>query len=318
MQLYVNDLSLHSQFTNSVDFKQALKEILDCRSCAETYSRRFIVYRTIMGRNVMLQQDFRTAVQDIRDLGIKRAVMSWLTKNGPFADDELVRDPAEIYSYNDEWVTDEVLGEVAARALRGDHVVTVSFSPSDYMKEELCITWLQDDDSSKVCDIENYWEQVTLRQRMENAQAPIKSWGDLVNRAKTRFTHLTFLDLFGKDLIGEPFSQLIASNAMELLFVLNQLKANINEHGRFTIEADNLKRLYFEGHHPKFTDASETEKNDPTFRSRMIFKAPDGSSLECFWHGKINHLFFRLHFSSPITREAPLYIAYLGQKLTKQ
>lgn len=50
----------------------------------------------------------------------------------------------------------------------------------------------------------------------------------------------------------------------------------------------------------------------------MTFKDEHGNPLECFWHGKISTSYYRIHFSYPITHDEPLYIAYIGPKLTKQ
>ncbi len=43
-----------------------------------------------------------------------------------------------------------------------------------------------------------------------------------------------------------------------------------------------------------------------------------GHQLECFWHGKIKSPQYRIHFSYPIEEDVPLYIAYIGPKLTKR
>ena len=50
----------------------------------------------------------------------------------------------------------------------------------------------------------------------------------------------------------------------------------------------------------------------------MTFKDPEGRELICFWHGKIKTPQYRIHFSYPIEKGAPLYIAYIGEKLTKK
>ena len=76
---------------------------------------------------------------------------------------------------------------------------------------------------------------------------------------------------------------------------------------------------YFRRDKALFSDSSDSEKNDAGFRNAMTFKDPDGQELICFWHGKVRRpIQFRIHFSYPIQSHTPLYIAYIGPKLTKK
>jgi hypothetical protein len=43
-----------------------------------------------------------------------------------------------------------------------------------------------------------------------------------------------------------------------------------------------------------------------------------GATLFCPWHGKVKIEQMRMHFTFPIQRDMPLYIAYIGPKLTKR
>jgi hypothetical protein len=104
-----------------------------------------------------------------------------------------------------------------------------------------------------------------------------------------------------------------------LLNVLNRLKTCFDAEGRRTSEGEELVDNFFRREKALFSDSSESEKNDANFRSAMTFKDPDGQELICFWHGKVKRpKQYRIHFSYPIEKDEPLYIAYIGEKLTKK
>ena len=42
------------------------------------------------------------------------------------------------------------------------------------------------------------------------------------------------------------------------------------------------------------------------------------SKLFCPWHGKVKSPQYRIHFSWPTTATTPIYIVYVGPKLTKK
>ena len=79
-----------------------------------------------------------------------------------------------------------------------------------------------------------------------------------------------------------------------------------------------VEQYFFRRGKALFSDSSDSEKNDANFRTAMTFKDPEGRELICFWHGKIKTPQYRIHFSYPLKKGAPLYIAYIGEKLTKK
>jgi hypothetical protein len=102
---------------------------------------------------------------------------------------------------------------------------------------------------------------------------------------------------------------------MHLLGVLNTLRGCFDEHGIMTAAGNELRRKYFYGVNARFSDESESNKR--TFHQAMTFRLPDGTPLFCPYHGKIAHRVFRIHYSEPIVHNKPLYIAYIGTKITK-
>jgi len=66
-----------------------------------------------------------------------------------------------------------------------------------------------------------------------------------------------------------------------------------------------------------FSDSSDAEKNE--FRTELTFKHPeiDGETLFCTMHDKVKTPQIRIHFSWPVRADAPLYVVYVGQNITK-
>ena len=93
------------------------------------------------------------------------------------------------------------------------------------------------------------------------------------------------------------------------------LLAGTNAKGERTAEGHEIYQRHFAGQRAWFSDSSDTEKRD--FQNDLTFLLNDGTSLLCSWHGKVNyHIPLRIHFSWPVTAVDPLYIVYVGPKLT--
>jgi hypothetical protein len=316
VELFINDLSLHGQFQGVQDFRTSFEGLLRCRSCSQTFGRPCYVPRQISRRMVAPNLSFRQAITSIGNLDLTRRVMAWINQHGPFADDVLTRSANEYYAYGDEVVTEEILGEAAARYFADRPTALVSLAPSDFEHSSLEVTWHRNDTELASSAINNFWDDQQLHRFLEQCEAEVQNWPEMLGRAQSRFRNLTFLDRIDQHLAGEPFSSTIARRTLELLDILDRLKAGYTAAGERTAEGEQLIENYFRRKNAAFTDASESEKNNANHRAAMTFRLPDGEMIECFWHGKISHRFFRIHFS-PIAYGQPLYIAYIGPKLTK-
>lgn len=252
------------------------------------------------------------------DMNLTRLVMAWIDRQGPFADDALTRNPDEYYTLenNDDPVTEDILGEVAARHFAERPTALVSFAPSHFTLSPLTIVWHRSDQERENGYLDNFWALSALHTFLEGLEEDVASWSEMLARAQARYTNLTFLEGMEQHLAGEPFSSTIARRALELLDILNQIKGSYTTAGKRSEKGEELIDNYFRRTN-SFSDASDTEKNTTVYRAAMTFRLFDGTPLECFWHGKISHRFFRIHFSS-IEADKPLYIAYIGPKRTKQ
>jgi hypothetical protein len=319
VDLFVNDLSLHGQFGDQQAFRRSLDEVIKCRDCATNYRRTLRVPRSIIGRRVVGQADFRQVVQTAGDRNFVSLVISWIAKNGPFVEDELLRNPGEYLDLSDGTVvTEEVIGEAAARAFNGMPVGLVSFAPSIHQRTPIEVNWHHDDGSTENCDLPNSWDAQEFDHYLEIHRQPPETWTEFIAQLPSRFPNLTFLPDLEQYLDGEPFIPYVVERSFILLDVLNRLKVCFDAEGHRTPEGEDLMNNYFRRERARFSDSSEQEKKDARFRAAMTFRDLQEQAIECFWHGKIQTPPYRIHFSYPIEKDAPLYIAYIGDKLTKR
>lgn len=319
MDLFINDLSLHGQFADPQAFRRSLEEVVRCRTCAGSYGRTLRVPRTIVDRHVIGLKGFRQALQATGDRTFVSLIISWIAKNGPFVEDDLQRNSDEYLTIeNNTIVTEEAIGEAATRHFNGLPVGLVSFAPSDYQYTPIEIDWHRSDAHVQTGELHNVWSEAALQTYLERYQNPPQTWKELLQQLPRRFPQLTFLPNLADYLDGDPFSPYAVERTFVLLDVLNRLKTCFDADGRRTPEGEALVENYFRRKKAHFTDSSDQEKNDPRFREAMTFTDLQGAPIECFWHGKIKTPQYRIHFSYPIEKDAPLYIAYIGQKLTKK
>ncbi len=117
---------------------------------------------------------------------------------------------------------------------------------------------------------------------------------------------------------GHPFVPGAAQRIVERIDVLNRLKTCFDANGNRTVEGNQLYQDYFTGDKAWFSDSSNKEKRN--FKNEMTFRHPDrsGETLFCTMHGKVKTPQIRIHFSWPITASTPLYVVYVGYKITKK
>ena len=319
MDFFVNDLSLHGQFIDHAGFRRSLQEVLQCRTCATTYGHTMKVPRAILGRPVLASQSFRQVVQATGDRNFIMFIMAWLDKHGPFVEDELLRNPNEYLDINDGTVvSEEAIGEAATRHFQGLSAGLVSFAPSTFQRSPVEVHWHRHSSDPVTCEIPNYWNAQELDHYLEGQQRDPATWKEFIAQLPARFPHLTFLPGLENHLAGDPFSLYVVERTFVLLGVLNELKTCFDVDGHRTARGEELMDNYVRRDRARISDSSEQEKNDPRLRAAMTFRDPSGEELVCFWHGKIQTPPYRIHFSYPIQKDVPLYIAYIGDKLTKR
>lgn len=243
--------------------------------------------------------------------------MQWLTRQGPFWEHARQHERDDWLECNGEIVTDTAVGEAAYCLCHGIDRAIVSMIPSSWLISPLSVEWHQNGHIRSV-DVPNYWDPNELMKSRAFAQISLESWEDLALTARSRYPDLTFSPDSFEPLQGYPFGKRVAERLLSRLGVLHELKNCFDKHGKRTSEGHEIYQKHFTGAKAWFSDSSDSEKAE--FRNDLIFPHPAISEeyLFCTWHGKIQTPPFRIHFSWPIRANEPLYIVYIGSKITKR
>ena len=315
MQVLLNDLSLHGQFSSIPDFQKSIRYIMSIRNKTRQFGRELYCHRNVAQAQITHELTMQQAIQQF-DQNERRAVMGWLTQHGPFWEDERSHDPDDYLEYQEQVVTDTALGEAAYHCFSGSAYHLVSLAPSDWMFTPIPITWQRNEIAS--IGVPNHWEISTLETALRAATPPIQSWEQLASVMPRRCTNLTFATDSFEPLSGHPFVNSAAQRIVELLETLDKFKSCFDAQGQRTSEGQRIYQDHFTGEKAWFTDSSDSEKNE--FEAKLTFTHPtkDSETLFCTWHGKVKTPQFRIHFSWPIRANEPLYVVYVGSKLTKR
>ena len=317
MDIFVNELSLHGQFNSVAEFVPTIKTMLSCKQLVEQYAYRVYCLRSIAQRPTTTNLTFRQTVMQMqtKERDIVRVIASWIDKHGPFLDDNWIRDPNIWFEFEKDIVTDTTLGEVAFRIQNNLESAIISFQPSAFLQRQVSVICKKAENEDEVLNIPNFWNHDDLKQHCLTAKPPINSWVDLLTDLQIQCRNLTFLDSLLLPLAGEPFNLSIANRVAHLLSVLNTLRSCFDEQGAMNSAGFSILQDNFHGDKALFSDESDTNK--VRFKAEMTFTKANGDLLFCPFHGKIRHRQFRIHFSWPIRHDEPLYIAYIGPKITK-
>lgn len=315
MELSVNDLSLHGQFRDTTGFKEAVSRVMAMRSIAFRFDREIYCHRNLGAARITPTMSMYQALQ-LLSMDQKRSISTWLTKQGPFWEDTRTHSENDYIECKDEVVTNTSLGEAAYCWFNGISRNLVSFTPSDWSFSPITAKIVPISGNDIEVQIANYFNQAELEIALQKAEVPISSWKQLELGSKKRFSHICFSDDCFAPLYGHPFSDGASQRILALLDILDRIKASIDQSGQLTAAGQELYQDYFVGEKARFSDSSDSEKND--FKAKLTFRHPreKGGYLFCPWHGKIKTPQFRIHFSFPIQAKEPLYIVYIGPKIT--
>ena len=320
MELLANDLSIHGQFHDMAAFRDALINLMAVRTVAKRFGRELQCHGKFLSTEPIQGVTMQQAIGNFMIESERRAIMVWLTRFGPFWDDERRHQEDDWVEYCGDIVTDTAVGEAAYRTLHGSKCGVVSVSPSDWLISPLMVTLRlgQNWGGNRSSNVTNFWSVEALDEVLREEIPPPRSWTELDNTSATRFPNLTFTSDCFSPLSGVPFSKGAANRFIHLLGTLDRFASAFDESGSRNAEGHRIYQEYFTGERALFSDSSDTEKQ--RFNNEMTFAHPEGDDepIFCPWHGKISRLNLRLHFSWPVYHNQPVYIVYAGPKITKQ
>ena len=319
MEFLFNELSVHGQFTDLSAFRTAVGRVMDIRAVMQRFGRDLYCHRNVVNSQVTPDVTMPRAVQAL-DRNSRGALLAWLTRHGPFWEDVREHggeDYLDCWKYEGGIVTDTAVGEAAYGCLHGRDRGLVSMSPSAWLFSPVPVDRHDEDDVRRV-GVRNYWEVDVLEAALEELRPPPGSWRDLEATARARCPGLVLAPASFAPLAGHPFNPGVADRILLRLIVLHELANCFDQHGERTPEGHRLYREHFTGDKAWFSDSSDREKRD--FRNELTFPNPaePGASLFCGWHGKVKTPQFRIHFSWPVRANEPLYVVYVGPKITKR
>lgn len=323
VEFLVNDLSLSGQYTDVQSFQSALARLMKMKRIVRQYGMEFLCHRNLASAPAVQTATLLQAIQGFQK-DKKRSIMLWLNRTGPFWDDDRLHGPDDYMVCMDQIVTDTAVGEAAWCGLNGIDRHLASFSPSQWEIPFLSVACLEDEESKKVVTVQNFWEAEALETFCKKTPVPLNSWDQLQEIAVSRFLHLFFSEDAFAPLKGHPFVHGAAHRLIALFQILNRFKACHDDQGKRTKEGHELYQNFFTGKKggggkgALFKDSSDGEKSD--FKAEMTFTHPHrpGQQLFCPWHGSTQTPQLRIHFSWPVKSDEPVYIVYVGPKITKR
>lgn len=317
MDLLVNDLSLQGQFHDVAAFRDAIGNVMRIRQIARRHMRALYCHRGLANAQATPHESIQTAVRKL-PRNEQSVLLAWLNQHGPFWDDERRHDRDDWYECRGEIVTDTAVGEAAHCRLHGVDRGLVSFQPSSFLHDPLSVHRVISDINRTPVDIRNFWDPVAVEKCFVSAPPALNSWASLGDCCVTRFEHLRFAHDAFEPLRGQPFKQSVAEGILARLDVLHRLRTSFAPDGSLTTEGHEIYQTYFTGNKAWYSDSSDGDKND--FKKDLTFNHPvaPGQTLFCTWHGKVKSPQYRIHISWPVTAAAPVYVVYMGPKITKK
>lgn len=317
VELLFNDLSIHGQFSDAAAFDSAIGRVMTLRELARRYGQELQCHRNVANAAVTHDLSMPQAIQGM-SRPARSALMQWLARSGPFWEDCRQHDSDDYFECKGKVVTDIAAGEAAYRLRQGGECGLVSADPSSWLFSPLQVEWHESSESIRSIDVSNYWTAESLTAALDAASPSLASWRDLETEARRRFRHLTFAQTCFEPLRGLPFGNAPARALLLRLATLDNFKSCFDEGGSRTRAGSEIFQNHFTGNKAWFTDSSNTEKAQ--YRQDLTFPHPahTGETLFCPWHGKVKTPQLRLHFSWPILAPTPLYVVYVGPKITKR
>lgn len=318
MDFLVNDLSIHGQFRDIESFRNAFARLMEISRVAERFNHDFYFNRLIVDAKPIPGVNMRQVIGRFSK-NEQRIAMSRLTRGGPFWDDFRKHGGDDWMEGGEgEIVTDSAIGEAAFRTLHGVSTDLVSVRPSDWDYSPVGVVWRREGLQDENVDVKNWRDAIDLENKLRSVPSSVFSWSDLRNVLRKRYERLVFADDCLDPLEGMPFSKSSADRIIFLLSILDRLASAFDDAGIRTSEGNRVYQQYFTGDNALFSDSSDTEKRN--FKGKLTFPHPDNpkKSLFCPWHGKERSNTIRLHFSWPIRAGKPVYVVYVGPKITKK
>lgn len=223
MSFLMNEFSLHGQYQDPHSFESALATVMSIRTMVKREGSYFACSRRLLESRITTHPEH--SLQQLvgsMDLNRRRALLSWITREGPFWEEERKHCGDDWFECNGEIVTDSAIGEASWLCANGDESRLISFAPSDWERSPLSVAWCFEDRADRSISVENYWKIGQVRDALEEMERPLSSWKELEQRTRARCERLTIANDAFRLLHAQPFVLAAANRALFLMEKLNR------------------------------------------------------------------------------------------------
>lgn len=316
MYVFLNELALADAWTSTSAIRQPLTAILRARQQQPVLRDALYCARGFGGVQTPAGLPLSRAAQALpRDTRVQ--LFEWIAKFGPFIEDHRQPIDEDLFFFGEDDVTDLGLGE-AARRIRVEHRAA-TLSPvvdehSRFAASPLSVVHGLPDEPIAEVDVTNYTHLARLSGDLRTLDPNPANWQAFLEECRYRFDLLHIGTHCDETLTRLPYMPAAGRRIIELLNVLQRIRAEMNHNGSLSPTGLELRDRFFIGKGAWFSDESESRKRKP---SKFTFPDPEGGNdITCFWHGKVSTEAIRMHFDWPVKcGTKPLRIAYIGRHI---
>ena len=295
MEWHINDLSLAGQYANPLDFRSALEPLLKLRHRSPVFAARLYCSRSFSKRQCTPSHTVQHAVLALKDKLYTTLVLTWLSKSGPFWDDERVFDEDDLFYFEEADVTNEGLGEASRRRIRFVEAGVFSFldSVGRFAKTPLVVQHGLREEPLPDVEVPNWW---SISELAITASGNPQSWSEMLVSAQIRFGRLKLSESILGNLQSAPFHAGIVDLIYQRLSVLEAIATETTDmNGTLSERGMRMYQDHFVGEKAQFSPEKPRREGDLTFPD------PDDSTrqLYCPWHAKVRLGQYRIHFEWP-------------------
>jgi hypothetical protein len=165
---------------------------------------------------------FWQSVHDGGQKDFRQLILQWITKQGPFVDDDRQQVDDDLFAFAGHDVTDQGLGEAARRRSVGQETGAFSFvgAPVDCGGNPLTVQHGLEGD--RYINITNIIEAALLERAVLEGLPPPRSWTEFLDHCRDKYDRLLISSEILYKLRSEPFSPYVCERASALLSVLQE------------------------------------------------------------------------------------------------
>ncbi len=306
MVYFLNSYSIHGQFESDEKCFLALKRLTKVREYLKTVNSDLYIDLDLKKKPFFTNGK---TLSSIKDRTKRQYLLSWFDKAGPYWITD--RQSDELNYWVDARDDSVILTDSSLHEALETCSPIISITPSNFcISPFVGIKKTDSDDFSQ--EILNFWNENDAIDNIDSYY-DFSDWNDVFARLRKRLDNCIIEDLVLDQIKKLNFDKHIVVSIISICSSID-CYYSINDDEKQTYWENLLGRNII-------SDSSQTEKTDPIFKKRMMFKLSSGESVRCFWHGKFTYDKnpYRIHFCFPSdVKDSKCHIAYIGPKLTKK